>query len=332
MNIVYATDDRYAEFCGISMFSLLANNKDLPQIRVFILDNHISEENKEKLLKTAAQFDSPAGTRSVVFIDVADFQSRFKFAFNTSGYNPIVLSRLFLPEYLPEDVDFVLYLDCDIIVAGSLSPLEKEYRPERADVGMVPELYMPPAKKKESVGFGPKDTYYNAGVLWINLKRWREEKLTEKFLSFYASRNGQLLYNDQDIINYCCRGRILQLPQWFNTNTNLPYFPRWFLRHLQPQYICEPRSEYRKRLKNPVIIHYQGDERPWIRGSRNYYRGFYEEYEKKSLWGTIPRVRGREWYMMCYHILNIGTRILPPGRVLFTNVIGINKIRWFGKS
>ena len=46
MNIVYASNDAYVPFLGISLFSLLENNRQLDKICVFVLSDSISERTK----------------------------------------------------------------------------------------------------------------------------------------------------------------------------------------------------------------------------------------------------------------------------------------------
>ena len=53
MNIVYSSSDSYAEFCGISLLSLLETNKAVKNIDVFIIDNGISTKNKNRLFQIA---------------------------------------------------------------------------------------------------------------------------------------------------------------------------------------------------------------------------------------------------------------------------------------
>ena len=56
MNIVYSSSDSYAELCGISIVSLFENNKSCDEINVYVIDNGISNQNKEKLLSTAKHY------------------------------------------------------------------------------------------------------------------------------------------------------------------------------------------------------------------------------------------------------------------------------------
>ncbi len=324
MNFAYITDNNYVVYCGISILSLLYNNKDIDSIIIYILSNDISDENKDKLTSLVEAYG-----REIVFIEIAKFYEKINFDYSTAGFNSIVLARLFMAEYIPQKVNKIVYLDCDVIVNGDVSELD-EYNLEGKYRAAVPELYMP-VDKKLSLGLGKDETYYNAGILVINLELWRTHSLHNKFMSFYKEKKGQLPYNDQDIINYCCKGYILPLAQKYNMNPNLPFFPRWFMIRLQPGYKTTTVEEYRDMIDNPCIVHYLGDERPWIRGNHNYYRSLYEKYKALSPWASVPSVKGKEMYMLFYHLLNLMTKIFPWGRVAFSTYIGINIYKWIKK-
>lgn len=325
MNIIYASNNNYAKYLGISMLSLFDNNQDLDEITVYILSQEIDRTNTDHLYSIAGKYH-----RSLNFIDISEFEKLIPFEFNTSGYNPITLSRLFLCSYLPSDMERILYLDCDIIVNGSIKELETISFDGNL-VAAVPELNMP-VDKKALVGIQKDETYYNAGVLLVNLSLWHSLNVESLFIDYYRSMNGQLLYNDQDIINHCCKGRILTLSHTYNLSTNLFYFPRYFVKKLQPAYDTSSAANYSAILSAPAIIHYMGDERPWIAGNHNKYRKQYEYYFKCSPWKDEPLIEGQKLYMLCYHALNVITLICPWFRILFSKLIGINKYKWFSKK
>lgn len=325
MNVVYASNNAYVPFLGISLFSLLKNNEKLDKISIFVLADKISEKNKEILNDMVIRYG-----REIKYIDLKEMEDFIPFHFNTFGFHPIVLSRLFLDVLLDDNINRALYLDCDTIIDDSLEELEKlDFRKDY--VAMVPEMYMPVANKK-LIGLTATEPYYNAGVILFNLDLIRKDRMRENFLKYYQERNGELLYNDQDIINYCCKGRICRLSHAYNLSPNLTYFPRYFIKRLQPAYYCKNAEEYQRILLKPSIIHYMGDERPWIRGNHNAYRKKFEKYRDMSPWKDLPMVEGQRLYMMCYHILNVLTKICPWFRMAFTNLIGINKYAWFGKK
>lgn len=85
-------------------------------------------------------------------------------------------------------------------------------------------------------------------------------------------------------------------------------------------------------VNNPIMIHFLGDERPWVRGNKNPYRAIFYGYMKASGWYDIPWVEGKGLYMNAYHVLNVITKVFPFVRTVVTNLIGINKFKWFGKK
>lgn len=316
MNVSYIATDSYTSLLGISLFSLLENNKEMQELNIYILSPDLSEKSHAMLSDLAVTYH-----RTVTVCDIRDFTHRFDFSFDTTGFSNVVLARLFMTHYLPDTVDSVLYLDCDVIVNQSLRDLEQIDLAGYA-FAAVPELCMPTAQKAQ-IGLSAEDQYYNAGILYINLSFWREHRLEQSFLDYYASMNGHLLYSDQDILNHCCKGQILSLSHRYNLAPVLRYFPRYFIRTYQPAYYCRSAKEYREILQNPVMIHYLGDERPWFKGNFNPYRKLYDHYKKLSPWKDEPLISGRELYLFCYHILNCITLICPWFRKYFTRWIGI---------
>lgn len=318
MNIVYIATNSYTSMLGISILSLLENTSNLPTLDIYILSTDLCADNKLLLLQLADKYE-----RALHFINISGFEQNFDFGFTTSGFHPIVLARLLLADYLPDTIDSILYLDCDVIVHGSLSHLEHlDFGKENYAFAAVPELCMP-AQQKKYLNLTKDDIYFNCGILLINLNYWRAHKLQQRFIKYYADMKGNLLYNDQDILNHCCKGQIMPLSHIYNLPPVLYYFPRYFIRSYQPLYYRKDKSEYKNILKHPIIIHYLGEERPWIHGNFSPYRKIYNYYKSISPWQDVPLVYGKELYLFCYHILNCITFVCPWFRKAFTRWIGI---------
>lgn len=325
MDIVYIATNSYTSLLGISMTSLLENTKAFAKLKLHILSPDLNAENKKLLLDLCLGYN-----RSVSFYDISGFEKAFPFSFNTSGFHPIVLARLLMADYLPNTLETVLYLDCDVIVSGSILSLETIALEGHA-FAAVPELAMPPAQKKH-IGLQPEDQYYNAGIMLINLNYWRKNNLKQQCFDYYASMNGNLLYSDQDILNHCCKGHIFPLSHRYNLPPVLRYFPRYFIKRYQPAYYEVSREAYLDVLKNPSMIHFLGDERPWFQGNFNPYRKVYEYYKSISPWKDEPLISGKEGYLFCYHLLNCITWICPWFRKAFTRWIGIRYYKLIGKK
>lgn len=119
MNNLYASDNHYADILGISILSLLENNRECEEIKVSIINDEISDENIRNIesifKKYGRKFPTLKKLRSiqeVLHMDVYEERfSRTQFA------------RLFLEDIVDENEDRILYMDCDVIVNGSLKDL-----------------------------------------------------------------------------------------------------------------------------------------------------------------------------------------------------------------
>lgn len=319
MNILYASNDGFVRHLGTSMYSLFDKNRDIEEIVVYVLSLGLSEENKEKLREIADRFG-----RSVEILELGDIRKRFDFVVDTGGYDISIMGRLFMGEMLPESVERVLYLDCDTVVVRSLKKMWKEDLGD-AIIGAVmePTIY---EAVKESIGLAKEDGYYNSGMLLVNLNRWREEHVQEKLLAFLKEKGGTLFASDQDLLNGALKGRIYTLmPEW-NFFPNYRYFSYKTLVQHAPSYTAVSKEAFRLAKKHPAIIHFMGDERPWIRGNLNHYRLAYDRYLEKTPWAGTPKEQGKEVYMLLYHAMDYATAICPAIRWYISKTFGMKAV------
>lgn len=319
MNILYASNDGFARHLGTSMCSLFEKNQDVAEITVYVLSLGLCEENREKL-----QFIADRYQRRLEILELGDIRKRFDFDVDTGGYDISIMGRLFMGEMLPESVERVLYLDCDTVIVRPLKKMWKEEL-DGAVFGAVmePTIY---TAVKESIGLGPEDGYYNSGVLLVDLKRWREERVQERLTKFLKEKGGALFASDQDLLNGALKGRIHTLMPECNFFPNYRYFTYGSLMKHAPSYGAVPETEFLKAKKHPLIIHYMGDERPWIRGNLNHYRLAYEKYLKMTPWAGTPKETGKEVYMLIYHAMDYVTAICPEVRWYISRKFGMKAV------
>lgn len=316
MDIVYASNDNYARHLAVSLYSLLDHNQNSETITVYILSLGLSVENQNHLRLVADTF-----SRRLVFIELGDLKERFAHQVDTGGFDLSIMARLFVGEVLPEPVMRVLYLDCDTVVLRSLEGLwETELHDFLAGAVMEPTIY--PEIKKQ-IGLGENDPYFNSGVLLIDMKKWREERAQEKLLGFYQRMGGNLFAGDQDTINGALKGRIRPLSPAYNFFTNYRYFHYSHLVRLSPLYEKVPREIFRHAKRHPAIVHYMGDERPWIRGNFNHYRRAYDTYLEQTPWAGTGKEEGKRLYMILYHLMDYATFLCPPVRDLVSRRFGM---------
>lgn len=274
-DIVYATDNLYAPLLCVSLVSLFENNKDI-KFDVYVLDNNISVHNKDKIMAIAKKYKS-----NCFFICINDYSSLSSKGLEVHKLSLSTYSRLLIPNVLPEDIEYVLYVDCDTIINGSLREL-LNINIENYGIAGVEDAINP--KEKEGIGLSKNIRYINAGVLLINVKYWRTHKLFNKYIKFIDKYKGKVPYLDQGIINGTISERLI-LPLKYNVQS--PIFAIHSYKRLLRYFNLEvyyTESEIAECRKRPIIIHftsfYMG--RPWIRGCRHPYKEVYNKYLKLS--------------------------------------------------
>lgn len=319
VHIIYASNDGYAGHLAASLCSLLDNNRHIKNLDIYVLSAQMCEAFQNRLKTLAAGFG-----RQLYAVELGDLKERFPYKIDTRGFDISAMGRLFAPEVLPETVTKALYLDCDTIVCSSI---EKMYETPLGDclAGMImePTVYK---EMKESIDMDKDDAYFNSGVILMDVAGWRRENVLKKLLDFYGDHAGSLFACDQDTINGALNGRILPLSPRYNFFTNYRYFRYNTLVQLCDAYRAVGKKEFAAAKRRPTIIHFLGDERPWIGGSHNYYGKWYWKYLAMTPWKDMPMQKGKFWYMQLWWCFNQMTRVCPALRLAISKRLGMKVI------
>lgn len=258
MNVLLISDDNYAFLLGGCLYSLLYTNTAVKTINVYIISDHISRGSLEKIIEIGKRFD-----RKIIVVDPPNMSKDIvvKGTLNISTYY-----RLMLSSVIPDSVDKLLYLDCDVLIRGNLEDLWNTDISEYY-LGGVYDTTGKYARK--AVGLKRHGLYVNAGVLLINLKKWRKEKIEAKFLKYLDEQGWKVEFNDQGVINHVCSKRIKLVNPKYNF---MPTYERYSWRQLK--WIVNSDTFYsyeniKESKRNPLIIHFAGYafSRPWFEGS-----------------------------------------------------------------
>lgn len=211
----------YCRHAAVTMASLFANARKAQVCIHIVHDRTLSDYNKNILKELAQRFG-----QKVLFHDVATFFNSLQIEVSrlAKGGAKGTLFRLFLPELLQEDK--IIYLDCDIIVQTDITELWQIPIGDHA-VAAVPDVWALDAQKGKKIPWRlgkvwnllgvTNDSYFNAGVLVMNLKKIREHynffELVEKF---YARYKNCITLADQDCLNWIFADDKLLLGERFN--------------------------------------------------------------------------------------------------------------------
>ena len=221
---VYDGDGRYSKFAGVSMLSMFENTRE--KVTVHILHNeNFSAQNRERFLATAEKFG-----QDVKFYDMekvtGDETAHLERLYpnKVKAKAKAVMYRIWMEKVIPADVTKIIYLDSDTIINLDIAEL---WQVDLGDnvLAAVSEIDNGTDVKKLFAlcrdGFVKYEDYFNAGVLLINLKKFRDAKnIMTDALNFIA-QNKAYKFLDQDILNYCFTHKTLKLPVRFNTFVKL---------------------------------------------------------------------------------------------------------------
>lgn len=295
MNIVYTFDDGFAEITGVSIISLLENNRDVEYIDIYIVDCGISDVNKQKLEEIVVTY-----RRNIFFIDAFDLVKRISYKPESYTWSPVCYERLFYSELLPATLDKVLHIDCDTIVRISLSEL---YNTNIDDVYCA-GCYDCTPKPKQQAGL-PKDTkYISNGVLLLNLKLWRLNNLPDRFVQYIIEKEGKLPHLDQDVLNAVANDRVMVLPAKFDMMPITLMYRDLCVTLFdigEPYYSAD---EIKKAVTNPAIIHFTGfryTRRPWEQPCNHWYNDEWMRYYFLAAYSKNRKLliqKKRKWIMV----------------------------------
>ena len=203
--------------------------------------------------------------------------------------------RLFLSRVLSDNIEKVIYLDGDILVMDSLQGLWNIDMSEKA-IAAVPDSYNNDITHYNRLRYSQEQGYFNAGVLLINLKYWREHKVENIFLDYVINYPERLACHDQDVMNYVFKDVKIELPIKYNMLNEYWFDVRYSL------ISWEYEQQILDGQKNPVIIHFTCIPKPWYKNCKHPYKKMFEKYKSMSLWSNVKEKR---WLRIKYLIEQI---------------------------
>ncbi len=246
--ICFATDDNYVPFLAVAITSLLDNASKDNFYRIFVLTTHLKDENIDSILKHKTE------NSSIEFISLAKELDKVQNMFHLRDYySKETYYRIFIPNLFPQ-YNKVLYLDCDITVLADISQLYNTqihgYYVAAATEEVMQTFEVFGNYVEQADGINRKD-YFNAGILLINCRRWRNNLIAERFVDL-LNRYKFRVVQDEDYLNVLCKGNVKRISLGWNKTS----------------YKNDDFDD--KDLK---IIHWKINWRPW-----KYKDVLYEEY------------------------------------------------------
>lgn len=291
ITVAVAADENYVAHLAALIESIKASISELRFFDFIVLDGGIQKTSKNLLEK---QFFQDFSQGRISFINCEHLYSGIETyaSFPKATFYRISAARIL------QNHEKILFIDTDVIVLKNLADLyDIELKsPHIAaavqDLNIKANIKLGQKKRipKRYKGFrgiviseyvrnflelgDHADQYFQAGVMLIDLNRFRKSNIEEIATKDLSSRKYWLL--DQDVLNRCLVGRTKSLDLSWNLMTGFDSFSK----NVPDEWAQKARTAF----DDPGIIHYAGfDEKPWNNPTAKF-SNFYWFFLRRTFW------------------------------------------------
>lgn len=291
IHIFFASDNNFVLPLYNALSSILRNANAQDNLNFYILDKDISENNKNKIknLKKVKPFN-------IEYIKINDDLFKDCPLLKICGHISLqTYYRYIIPRVKP-NLPKVLYLDCDILVKSSLSDL---WNIDLKDTycGAVQELYKDSNIDARRLNV---KTYFNAGVLLLNNKKMIEDNTTDELFRVTKDlyESGNLVYQDQDVLNVVFNDNITWMSPRFNYQQNISG---------DSSEKIYSQTELEDAKRNVVLVHYNSGIKPWLGNydSSFFFKDYYMELFRNGFYYKLYQLFLKSAVNNLFSITNI---------------------------
>lgn len=268
--LLCAADDNYAKPLTVMLHSAVSNLREGVSLNVILMDGGIQEESWAGIKESLANLPIKI---MVVKPDAREIEDLV----TSHHITHTAYFRLLAAEFLPTWLDKAIYLDSDVLVRGDLTELWE------ADLGghyclAVPDIACPyvdarhggenrrkanpymaaisPIPNWKRLGLNGDASYFNSGVMVLNLKRWREDSVADKLLDCLRDNEQHVWCWDQYALNVVFSEQWGHLPARWNQGAHVFEYPG-------AEHSPIGRDEFVDMRDQPAIIHFTTEWKPW---------------------------------------------------------------------
>jgi glycosyltransferase, family 8 len=263
--VVFAADNNYAPILTCAIGSMLENADPSRYYDVVVLNTNIGG-SKQDLVK---QHFSRYKNARITFYNVWRMVKDYKLDTNNAHISVETYFR-FLAQDILSAYDKVVYLDSDLVVNGNVAELFDVKMGDNLiaatlDIDYLANLNIRGGDRMkyslDVLNLKNPYAYFQAGVMVFNTAELRRYHTVPEWLRIAS--NPIFIYNDQDILNSECQGRVVYLPADWNVTHNI--FGR-----AEKLYPLAPNSvfdDYQAARRAPKVVHFAGAIKPWQNAS-----------------------------------------------------------------
>ncbi len=259
--IFFAVDDNYAPYLAAALASLKDSASEKYIYEINILIEKLSDEHRNNII------DMSEDNIRINFCDVTEKVDALCSRLHLRDYyTRATYYRFFIPDMFPQ-YKKGLYLDCDIIITRDVADMYNTPMGTNLVCAMSEEIITDIevfSQYSEVVLSVPKNKYFNAGILVMNLAEMRKMHIEEVFADLLSKKTYSVA-QDQDYLNVICYGRVKMLDILWN-KTPMPYADKDII---------------------PYIAHYKINFKPWKYDGIVYGELFWKYAEKTPYYSSL---------------------------------------------
>ena len=301
LKILFTVDDAYIPQIGASLTSFLKQNQER-EVIVYIATEKDENTNNFKKLKKYYSSDKVI----VKYLDCKKYDQTFEklnlYKWGSKSY--YVYWRLVAPEII--DGDYLLYLDADTICLGEFNEPNLYGKTVGCVIDSVHACYNYLLDFKEDFCF------FNTGVMYIDLNKWKVTGATKKIIEKMRSVNIPFAMADQDYFSYAMQNEIQIIDPKYNYFVGYDYYG---VDNSFSMYDLSKKKFYSikeiKAARESVVFYHCLDGvfgRPWEEGNYSPIKKEYEQYRDQS---AFPFYRKCKPKNAIYRVESMVEKILP---------------------
>lgn len=288
-DVVLNLNENYVPYAAVLIASIIQNTNQDSKLEnkayhFHLLMDSISQENRDNLENLALELSKIYPCTLAIYI--LDDQLFREYSMPTLNGNYLTYYRLKIGAALPLSIKRCVYLDVDMVVLGDLRELF-EVDLQGKICGVVMEHHSQKIFKPKNQAYQPINitgSYFNAGMLLIDLDLWRQENVENK--AFEIGKNYRYSFHDRDILNIVLSGKTYRVGVEWNLMVCVYY-----------RAICKDekgrdklpyyRKDFNSALQNPKILHYFTHTKPW--NNAKIYLDYHNKFLDQYWWDVVEQ-------------------------------------------
>lgn len=306
IRIVFICDEAYSMPTYVSISSIFFNRKKTYKYTINVLGVYLEDDTINNILSLNYE------NFIVKVINTNHDFNEFKFSKKEFHVSTAAILKFNISEIF-NTYDKILYLDSDMIILKDLSKL---YFTPIDDVyaGVVEDVKGTHFYKKSAHSriCSSLNYYFNSGMMLLNLKKMRQDRIHEKLLEY--RKVGINYFMDQDALNAIFGTCTKKLSYKYNFFTNTSEWTTY--NHFANIVKEKEYNNFQMLANNVCILHFTSSTKPWNDKTINYAHIWHDYYSLSSASEKFNKLdkkvyHNNNYYFNKYYYSDASVEILP---------------------